>query len=406
MSGITRIAILPFKTSDSSSLQRQTTLEMMSFFSQQISSTEKFELVSSEGIERLQDHTSVADAVISGQIIVLSVNNSRTEEKRRTKDADGNVVEKMVPIYLRDLKLEFTYSIMRTRDNSYIVQSEKKSTTASDQSEIQSSLADPFDLAKEAISRALGKVASDVAPSTRIEKRTLATLTKEEAKDKELKGQMKEAAKLARRDAVAAAAMYDSIYAGRNTFAAGYNQALLTEANEGVEAAIELMADLVQKTNNPTAASMLATMQRASASKQTAEAQSAAQSQSLAEKAIEQASKELLAKLPKGSRISLIDNSRVKVSLLDSVIGEIFDNLVGNGITVVDRQNQSVIDLEKQYQLSGEVSDETAVSIGKTLGLTSLVFCSIDGEGARRQLRVRAVDLQTSAVIYTLSIEI
>jgi hypothetical protein len=222
-----------------------------------------------------------------------------------------------------------------------------------------------------------------MAPWERIENRTLATLTKEESKDKELKRQMSEALKRVKaKDYVAAAAMYGSIYAGYGAFAAGYNQALLMELTGDANSSMILMADLAQKTNNPMAVSMLATMKRASSSLQKAVEQFM-EGRPLAEVAVEQASKELLAKLPEGSRISLVDTSRTKTALLDSVIAGIFDNLAGGGkgkgITVLDRQNQSLIDMEKQYQLSGEVSDATTVSIGHTLGLTTIVFCSIEG---------------------------
>jgi hypothetical protein len=213
---------------------------------------------------------------------------------------------------------------------------------------------------------------------------------------------MKEALKLAKsKNYEGAASAYGNIYAARGTF-----QALVTEALS-LNDAIALMAELAQKTNNPLAAGMLANMGRASSSRQRAEEQ-LSDDRPLAEVAAEQASSELLAKLPQGSRISLFDNSRVKTALLDSVIGGIFDNLASNskGITVLDRENQSLINLEKQYQASGEVSDDAAVSIGKSLGLTSIVTCSIEGDGHMRRLRIRAVDIETGAIIYTGSFEI
>jgi hypothetical protein len=153
------------------------------------------------------------------------------------------------------------------------------------------------------------------------------------------------------------------------------------------------------------AVSMLASMRRASSGEQLA-AQQRAEGRPLEEVAIEQASRELLAKLPAGSRVSLVDTSRVKTALLDSVIGGIFDNLVTGGITVLDRENQRLIDMEKQYQLSGDVSDNTVVSVGHALGLTSIILCSIDGEGRQRRLRVRAVSVETGEIIYTVSLEI
>jgi hypothetical protein len=407
MSGITRIAVMPFKTSDSSTLHNQTSMEISEFLKQQLGATGRFQMVSSDGIAQAQDRSAIADAVIEGQIILLSVKDGTSERKVKTKDDEGNEIEVIEVTYLRDLSLEFSYSITRTRDNSSIV-NDRRSQKASDRNLDRAKLAEPFTLAKRAVSSALGKFAGDVAPSSHTENRTLAALTKEEAKDKALKQQMAEAVKLAKaKNYTGAAAMYGSIYASRGTFAAGYNEALLTEATDGVAAAIELMADLYAKTNNIMAGSMLASMRRARSGDQRAE-QQRAEGRPLAEAAIEQVSSELLENLPQGSRISLVNNSREPSPMLDSVIGGIFDKLSANGggITVLDRQNQSFIDIEIEYQLSGLVDDNAAVSIGHALGLTAIVFCSIDGAGSRRQLRVRAVDIETGAVIYTVSLAI
>jgi hypothetical protein len=174
---------------------------------------------------------------------------------------------------------------------------------------------------------------------------------------------------------------------------------------------IGIMIPLFQKdiANDPMAVSMLATMNKANAGKERA-AEQVSEGRPLAEVAVENASKELLAKLPQGSRITLIDTSQVKTSQLSSVIGGIFDNLSAagksKGITIIERGDQKIIAFERQYQASGEVSDETAVSIGNELGLTTIVFCSIEGETHQRRLRVRAVDVETSEVIYTESFEI
>jgi hypothetical protein len=404
MSGITRIAILPFKTSSTAELQGTTSAAIAAFLEQQLSSTGRFEIVSADGLDQSKDRSSIADAVIEGQIINLAVNDTSTNKTRQVKDKEGKVVNVPYTQYDRKLTLNFSYKITRTRDNSIVRGgSETKSQVLTDSDENKANLTDSFELVQRAIKSTLGKVASDVAPTTRTVNRTLAKLTKEEAKNKELKQQMSDADKRVKaRDYEAAIAMYGSIYAG-GTFAAGYNQAVLTEATDGVDAAIVLMSDLVQKTKNPQAVSMLASLKSAKSGAQTAAAQVAA-GKPLIEVAVDTVSQELTANLPKNSRITLA-GARGNTDL-DYVIGEVTQNLANDGITVVDRQNQNFINAEKQFQLSGDVSDATAVSFGKALGLTSTVFCSIDGTGNRRSLRVRAVDIETGKVIYTNSFDI
>jgi hypothetical protein len=404
MSGVKRIVILPFKTLDSSSLQKQTSMEIEGFLNQQLNTTGRFELVSSGGITQSNALSSIADAVIEGQIITLSVKDDTKTSTVRSKDADGNPVEKQVVTYVRALTLSFRYNITRTRDNSIIATENKSKTESASSSDSPGNLPEPLELARKVISATLGQVARDVAPSHRTVQRTLAALTTEESKNKDLKGQMNEALGLIKaKNYTGAAAVYGNIYASFGAFAAGYNQALATEAGD-LDAAIALMADLVQKTNNPTAVGMLANMKGAQSGAQRS-SQQLSEGRPLIDAAVEKVSKELLAKLPKGSRISLVGTSSGNTDL-DYVIGAILNNLVSNGIIVVDRQNQSLIALEKKYQLSGDVSDETAVDIGRALGVSSSVFCSIDGSGRMRSLRVRAVDIETGKINYTVSINI
>jgi hypothetical protein len=94
------------------------------------------------------------------------------------------------------------------------------------------------------------------------------TLEKEET-DKQAKKEMGNADKLVKaKDYKAAAEAYGKVYAQYKNFAAGYNQALLTEASDGVEAAIALMESLVKETGNAAAQEALSDMRRRLAANQ------------------------------------------------------------------------------------------------------------------------------------------
>lgn len=54
---------------------------------------------------------------------------------------------------------------------------------------------------------------------------------------------------------------------------------------------------------------------------------------------------------------------------------------------------------EQNFQMSGEVDDDTAVSIGKFIGANIIVTGRVDGEGNLRRLRLRALDTQTAQVV-------
>ncbi|MDR1863067.1 MAG: hypothetical protein LBQ67_07835, partial [Treponema sp.] len=55
------------------------------------------------------------------------------------------------------------------------------------------------------------------------------------------------------------------------------------------------------------------------------------------------------------------------------------------------------------FQMSGEVDDRTAVSIGKFSGADIVVTGRVDGEGDLRRLRLRALNTQTAQVVGSAS---
>lgn len=59
------------------------------------------------------------------------------------------------------------------------------------------------------------------------------------------------------------------------------------------------------------------------------------------------------------------------------------------------------------FQLSGEVSDETAQSIGKKLGAQTIVSGSVEPMGDILRLRIRAIAVESAAIqgIYTANIQ-
>jgi TolB-like protein len=66
---------------------------------------------------------------------------------------------------------------------------------------------------------------------------------------------------------------------------------------------------------------------------------------------------------------------------------------------VVDRQTLDTIRKEQNFQMSGEVGDDSAVSIGKFLGANVVITGSITGTGSQRRLRLRALDVLTAQVL-------
>ena len=67
--------------------------------------------------------------------------------------------------------------------------------------------------------------------------------------------------------------------------------------------------------------------------------------------------------------------------------------------TVVERQYLDDLRGELRFQYSGEVNDATAVSIGKRLGAQCIVLGSFKPMGAFLRLTVRAIEVETAAIL-------
>ncbi|MDR1618408.1 MAG: CsgG/HfaB family protein, partial [Treponema sp.] len=54
---------------------------------------------------------------------------------------------------------------------------------------------------------------------------------------------------------------------------------------------------------------------------------------------------------------------------------------------------------EQQFQISGEVDDNSAVSIGNMLGANIVITGTIGGTESTRRLRMKALDVKTAEIL-------
>jgi TolB-like protein len=105
-------------------------------------------------------------------------------------------------------------------------------------------------------------------------------------------------------------------------------------------------------------------------------------------------------RLPARSKVVVLNFSSNSGRLSEYVIEELTATLVNTGrLTVVDRQNLDLIRDEMNFQMSGEVSDESALSIGRKLGAQTIISGSIDDLGDILRLRVRAISVETAQIL-------
>ena len=110
----------------------------------------------------------------------------------------------------------------------------------------------------------------------------------------------------------------------------------------------------------------------------------------------------IISTLPLKTRIGVVNMNSPSVNLSYYVIDSVIMHLVNNGnFVVIERSELDAIQREQKYQLSGEVSDETAVSIGKQLGTQMIITGSILPFGSDYSLRLKITDVQTTQIIGT-----
>ena len=117
------------------------------------------------------------------------------------------------------------------------------------------------------------------------------------------------------------------------------------------------------------------------------------------EGALARAADSTLRNVPARSRIAIVYITAQDRGTTEYIAGELEYIWVNAGYTIIDRSQLDRIRREQNFQMSGAVDDDTAVSIGKIIGANIIVTGSVDGQGNLRRLRLRALDVQTSQVV-------
>ncbi|MCL2763395.1 MAG: hypothetical protein FWD36_09370 [Treponema sp.] len=115
--------------------------------------------------------------------------------------------------------------------------------------------------------------------------------------------------------------------------------------------------------------------------------------------ALKNAADTLRQSLERESRIAIITSSTNNYADAEFVSGELELLLVHNGFFIVDRNQLDEIRREQIFQLSGDVDDNYAVSIGKIMGASVIIVCTFSGSGDTRRLRLRALNTETARVV-------
>jgi TolB-like protein len=103
--------------------------------------------------------------------------------------------------------------------------------------------------------------------------------------------------------------------------------------------------------------------------------------------------------LPQGTKIIVLNFTAPAPRLSDYVIDQLILKLVNNKkLIVVERKDLDLINEEIAFQLSGEVSDESAQAIGKKLGAQSIASGKFETLGNQYQFSIKTIHVETATI--------
>jgi TolB-like protein len=115
--------------------------------------------------------------------------------------------------------------------------------------------------------------------------------------------------------------------------------------------------------------------------------------------AIREASNYLNGKITKGNKTVFLNITSNYPDLSEYILSLLSENAVNDkNFSVVDRKQIESIRAELSFQMSGDVDDNSAQSIGKMLGAQSIVSGSVSKIGSLYRLEVKAIEVQTAEI--------
>jgi hypothetical protein len=115
--------------------------------------------------------------------------------------------------------------------------------------------------------------------------------------------------------------------------------------------------------------------------------------------AVKEAAAQMETKLPAKTMVALVSVMSPSTAFSEQAITRLESAIVSSGkLVVVDRANLDKIRAEQGFQLSDEVDDNSAKSIGKLLGAGAIVTGSLTDLGDVYSLTLKAINIETATV--------
>ena len=398
--GIKRIAVMPFEAA--SGAYREMAQYATTAATSKISELNYFTLVAPAEIERLkssnQSIENSVDALFSGKITRIGAANKAQEGSYKNKD--GETIQYID--YSTNVEIEFTYSLVRSRDGNLVGPVSKRGTKSATSRDNYPSTTP---LLMSAVDEQLRFLGRDIAPYSTTETRVL---LREKTKDKALKAEMKDInAMVAARNYRAALEAYLGVYEQNQNYAAAENAAILYEALGDSGVALNFMQNVYSDTGNPKARqiisrlnrsiqdqAILASDYRANSSGRTELAASViqrAESPDRLDKVASFAAGEIEKALSAGTVVWIYNKSSLKTAA--DITDAVTSGFIVRGIHVVDWRNAMLVNADYTAQVRGFLNDNDIINIANAAGADAVVMMNIAGTGAAQYLQVQVIDI-------------
>jgi tetratricopeptide (TPR) repeat protein len=114
------------------------------------------------------------------------------------------------------------------------------------------------------------------------------------------------------------------------------------------------------------------------------------------DEAVERSAGDIAGKLPAGTRVAIVAFESPHLNLSDYIMDEITGFLVDGSLEVADRNNLEYVYRELNFQMSGNVSDETALGVGKFLGVRYVITGQFIDAGDAWRWRLNGINVETA----------
>jgi tetratricopeptide (TPR) repeat protein len=112
--------------------------------------------------------------------------------------------------------------------------------------------------------------------------------------------------------------------------------------------------------------------------------------------AIAASAADIAGKLPPGTRVAIAAFESPHGNLSGYIMDEVTGALVDGSLEVADRNNLEYVYRELNYQMTGDVSDEEAVGIGRFLGARYVITGQLMDLGDRCRYRLNGINVETA----------